>query len=183
MPALASRSDLEARLGRALAGDDATRADALLDDASAAVRAYTGQTFEAGSSTVRVRARGRSVRLAQRPVTAVSAVKDVDGNDVGFDWYAGSTFTIDAAPLGGWLDVTYDHGGAIPDVVKAVVCQVAGRAFGSKAEQAGYTSESVGGYSYAVGTAAAAGPLGLLDDERRALDPYRVVGTSAVLGS
>lgn len=182
MPALASRSDLEARLGRSLTGDDATRADSLLDDVSASVRAYTGQTFTTGTSTARLRARGTLVRLPQRPVTSVTSVKDVDGNVVEFTYDAGSTLSLLSLPLRGWVDVEYAHGGTVPDVVKAVVCQVAARAFGAKAEQAGFTSEGVPGYTYSVGGAAAAGPLGFLPDELRVLDAYRVVGTSAAFG-
>jgi Gp19/Gp15/Gp42-like protein len=45
MDPLASVSDLEARLGRTFAGDETTRALALLDDASALVRDVAGKTW------------------------------------------------------------------------------------------------------------------------------------------
>lgn len=44
--ALATQADVEARLGRALTADEATRIPSLLDDASALVIGWTGQDFE-----------------------------------------------------------------------------------------------------------------------------------------
>lgn len=70
-----------------------------------------------------------------------------------------------------------------PDAVRAVVCQVAGRAYGTASEAAGIQQESLGSYSFSTGAAAAAGPLGLLTDERAVLDRYRRVARSVQVGS
>jgi hypothetical protein len=191
---LATLDDLEARLGRKL---DAERAASLLVDASATVRAYAGQQFSAGTSTVRLKAHRGKVRLPQRPVVAVTAVDDVDGNTLSFTWDAGDSVIV--AGSGGalnafeiepfrtgrpvWVDVTYDHGfDAVPDDIVAVVCQVAGRAYGTPSTEAGTTQETLGSYSYSTGSAAGAGPLGLLPDERAVLDRYRLVGGMATYG-
>ena len=180
MAALATVADLEARLGRTLTGDEANRAEALLDDVSAVVRSYTGQQFEAGTSTVRVRSRRGRLRLPQSPVTALTTVADMAGSSLDVtSWYGGNVLVLPD----GWYDVTYNHGyAAVPDDVKAVVCNMAGRAFGQPADTTGLQSESVGGYSYSVGVAAAAGAAGMLNDERAVLDRYRRVGGFAVTG-
>jgi hypothetical protein len=191
MASLASTDDLQARLGIELDDD---RAQAILDDVSAVVRAYTGQQFTQAETTDRLQARNGGVTLPQRPVTAVDTVDDVDGNTVAFDWDSGSFVAL--AGLAGsrsfevepfvtrqpWVDVTYTHGyETVPADVVAVVCQMAGRTYGRTADTSGVTQESIAGYSYSVGAAAAAGPMGMLADERRILDLYRKpIGTIRV---
>lgn len=190
MARLATVADLESRLGRGLDEDETTRAEALLDSASARVRTYTGQQFDETTGGSRLRVRSGRVRLPQRPVTAVASVADTDANDVAFTWHAGDTVYLDALgtlhrfdlqPYGGsgpqWVDVTYTHGYAsTPDDVVEVVCQMVLRAFGSDPAASGLTQESVEGYSYSIGGAAAAGAVGMLDDEKAALDVYRRKG-------
>lgn len=174
MAALATVAQLEARLGRDIpAGTETTRATALLDDVSAAIRAYTGQAFAQDVTTVRLRARGYAVRLAQRAVNDVTAVVDVEGNAVEFTWHAGSLIKLSSLPLDGWVDVTYDHGDdTVPDAIVAIACQIAGRALGTKADSAGITQETIGSYSYSIGAAAAAGAFGILESEKAILDLF-----------
>jgi hypothetical protein len=181
---LATIADLEARLGRALTGTDADRAAALLVDASATVRNRTGQTFVAETTTARLRVRGTQLRLPQRPVTAVNTITNVDGDEVGFTWHGGDSLTLDSVPTVGWVDVDYDHGYEdVPDDIIGVVCNIAGRAFGTPADEGGYQSETIGTYSYTVGATAAAGAAGLLNDERAILDRYTRVGGYAWIAS
>lgn len=175
MADLATVADLEARLGRSLDAAEVIRAEALLAGASARVRSYTGQQFEQTTTTARLRVRNGRVRLPQRPVTAVTAVADVDANAINFTWHAGDSLT--GFGRTGWVDVTYTHGYvAIPDDVIEVVCQMALRAFGVAADAGGYASESIDDYSYSVGTVAASGAVGMLDQDRAALAPYRRLG-------
>lgn len=173
MAALAAVSDLEARLGRTLSGTELSRATALLDDASAAVRGYTGQELTAGTSTnKRLRARGGVVTLPQRPVTAVTSVTDTDGNAVGYTWDGWDRLGV--VPELEAVLVTYNHGyDTVPDVIVAVVCQVAGRALGTPPDGSGFTQETIGGYSYTIGGTAAAGALGLLPAELEALETFQ----------
>lgn len=112
LPALGVLSDLTVRLGTI--DIDSARAEALLDDASAGVRGYTGRTF-------------------------------LDADDE--------------------LDV--------PGDVLGVVCQIVGRALGTTSAAGAIQQESLGSYSYSIGSAAAAGPMGLLLAERETLDRYR----------
>lgn len=192
MAPLATLDDLQDRIGRTLDGDDATRALAILDDASAAVRSYTGQTFTQETTTDRFQPKNGAIRLPQRPVTAVTAVENIDGDPVSFTWDHGTLVNLggygylnsfEVEPFRNrrpYLDVTYTHGyETIPADIVAVVCQIAGRAYGRQLEDAGMQSESIVGYSYSLGVAAAAGGLGMLNDERAVLDRYRVVGGSA----
>lgn len=186
LPALATVSELSARLGRDLAAEQ-VRAEKLLVDASAAVRSYTGQRFTAGSSTARVKARAGRCRLPQRPVTAVTSVSVVGSPAtlVPFTWTAGAGDEVLVGSQWGdeWypvhgashVDVVYSHGYEVADLpqeVVAVVCQVAGRALGRPADETGVQQESGPGYSYTSGPAAAAGPVGLMNDERAVLDRF-----------
>lgn len=184
MVSLATLDDLEARLGST---PDEDRAQAVLDDVSATVRAYTGQTFTLDTTTDRLRARNGGVNLPQRPVVDVTAVDSVDGDTIEFTWDAGSfvalagfdplrAFEVEPFRINRalWVDVTYEHGyETVPADIVAVVCQMAGRAYGRTPDTTGVTQESIAGYSYSVGGAAAAGPMGMLADERRILDLYR----------
>lgn len=181
---LVTIDDIAARLGRDLTDSEEIRAEALVVDVSAAVRAYTGQTFSAEETTRRLHTRAGIVRLPERPVNSVTAVADLDGNDIEFTWYSGDTLTIAASPTSGWVDVTYSHGWEeLPADIVAVVCQIVGRALGTPADEGAYQQESIGNYSYTIGPAAAAGATGMLNDERAVLDRYRRVGATAWLAT
>jgi hypothetical protein len=149
------------------------------------VRSYTGQQFTSTEDeTIRLRVVNGVVRLPQRPVTAVASVEDVDGNAVEHTWHGGDRLELTVGVPDSWafevrrhgleyVDVTYSHGGEVPEDVLAVVCQIASRAIGQPADQTGYASENIGIYGYTIGGAAAAGPLGTLTGERAVLDRYR----------
>jgi hypothetical protein len=57
------------------------------------------------------------------------------------------------------------------------------RTIGTPAEQGGITSESITNYNYQRGSVAAAGSVGLLSEEKRALDIFRRHGGTIRLGS
>jgi hypothetical protein len=182
MASLASVSQLQARLTTDIVAIE--RALALLADASAVVRGYTGQDFTQATTTDRVQVKRGWVKLPQRPVTAVSAVRDTNNNQILFQWLSGDRVQIQPnldefsnVPWQGGLklvDVTYTHGYAtVPDEIVAVVCQIAGRALGTSPDAAALTSEGIGSYQYATGGAAASGAAGMLAGERAVLDRYR----------
>jgi len=184
LPPFASLADLEARLGRTLTGAEATRAEALLGDASAAVRRFTGQEITFRSSTDRVLVRDGCAVLSQWPVIAVSGATDINGVALSPTWDGGqvvelgAVWVINATPstlaATPYADVTYAHGFAeVPDDIAAIVCQMAARAFGRSADLAGVTSETIGSYSVTVGAAAAAGAVGMLEDEKRILRAFK----------
>lgn len=197
MNPLATIVDLQGRLGRTLTGDELTRADLLLVDASATVRNYTRQQITQATSTDLCRAYGGVmsvpqppisentfadvgglwfpvvVRLPQRPVTAVTGVVDMDGNAVDFHWDGSQLVGTTTAPV----QVTYTHGWAagdpVYDTVVAVVCSVTARALGRSPEDGAVQQETITGYSYTVGAVGAAGALGLLPEEKERLSEIR----------
>jgi hypothetical protein len=162
---------------------DATRAARALDDASAVVRAYTGQHFTRATTTERVRLRRGSARLPQRPVHDVVAVDGAWGGTVAWAWDGGDVLWLTYPPTyppglpaeaAATLLVEYDHGyDETPDDVVAVVCNVAARALGSPPENSGVNTESITNYSVTLGPVGAAGAVGLFRDEQAILDRYR----------
>lgn len=188
--------DVEARLGRDLTAAETARSDGLIADVSAAVRARTGQQLtEATSTDVRLRVRRGKVRLPQRPVTAVTAIKDVNGNPLTFTWLGDDMVQVqpnlDPFSYVPWrngisvVDVTYTHGYAtadMPDDIIGVCCSVFARAVGRNPLDSGVTAETIAGYSYTMGAVGAAGGFGLLADEREILDRYRRKGGFVQIG-
>ena len=183
-------SDIEIRAGRTFTATETGRIAALIQDASAAIRLYCGRPFGQETVTVRRPSHNGAITLRRRGITAATAVTTTDSVAVDFTWDGLHTVTISTPwrldyeyPTGqtaSVVDVTYTHGDTVvPDVVKAVACQVVARAFGVPADQTGMQQEAIGGYSYTTGSAAAAGPVGLLPAEMRALDVYGSVGGTA----
>ena len=200
MAPLATVEDLAARLGRDLTPDEQARAGALLADASALVRRYTGQRFESPpvTETVILRARGGEVRLPQRPVLSVDAVLAVVGLAgvadvpvVGWRWDGRDLVHVDVCDdvvinLPAILDdvenyrprsyrVTYQHGyDEVPDDVVAVVCAATLRTLTAPTMAGGVVAETIGGYSYRLADGTAGGVAVTLNGaDREALAPYR----------
>jgi hypothetical protein len=198
--ALASPDDLKARLGRDLTVEEAARAEALLDDASAAVRGYTGQTFElVEDDEIVLRAVGGRITLPGRPVQEVARVEVIGGSEAlpdftTADWLFDGIDTIrvgegvciinlpeawwDEDGYPGTYRVTYSHGYAtVPADVLGVVCGMVLRVM---ANPSGYRSETVGSYSVTYAVPATGEQLGvnLTRYEAKALDRYRRKATT-----
>jgi len=203
MEPLATEADLVARLGRDLTPDEQVRVCALLADASAMIRAYTGRDFTLTvDDTAVLRATGATVRLPQRPVVEVTKVEaigapqtpDITLADWLFDGIdqiriGEGNFVINLPEI--WWDddgypgtyrVTYTHGYAqVPPDVVAVACAMTLRTLTSPAMVGGVTSETVGPYSYRSETPGLGLAVTMTDAERRALDRYRqTTGTITV---
>lgn len=184
--ALATLSDLEARLGRDLTHAETTRAEALLEDVSASVVLYTGQTFALTETTIRLKV-GTSgvVRLPQRPVVAVDEVKDLNDNDVDFFWDTRDRIEVRRQVFDSWsmepyrfglryVDVTYEHGYEdTPPAIVGLICAIVLRTLGQDPTEGGTVSETIDNYSYRLSSASGAGAYGLLSDEKSTLDHYR----------
>lgn len=185
--ALASVSDFLARVGTV---DDLTRVGVLLKDASAAFRRAAGnqQIHLVEDDEARIRPDCGSLYLPQAPVIEVSTIVDADANDVDFTWELGQTLSVYSITAGhsferdlvfppSPLTVTYTHGyDPVPDDVIAVVCQVAARAYGTSPLTSAVSQESLGVYSYSIGSAGASGPVGLLPAELAIARSYRLPG-------
>lgn len=166
---LADVFDLGVRLGLDLAND--ARAGAILRDVSARVRSLCGCDFTLTTdATTTVDVCCGKATLPHGPVVDVTVVT-VDGDPVDFTWVSGRTITAIAG--GPTAVVTNTWGWAeVPDDVVAVVCQVAGRAYGTKPQDSGNTTQTLGDYSVGTGSAAAQGPLALMADEKATLARY-----------
>lgn len=195
MEPLASKQDVIDRLGRPLTPEEDARITALLADASAVIRAYTGQTFTLVEDDVVVlRAAGGTLTLPQRPVVSVTSVVAVGGSPAlpdftVVDWVWDEIDTIRLGdgsaviniPEVWWDDdgypgtyrVTYSHGYAtVPDDVVGVACAMVMRVL---ATPAGVRSESIGPYSVTYAIPAAGEQLGvnLTRYEKQMLARYR----------
>ncbi|MFP3990655.1 hypothetical protein U9R90_24960 [Streptomyces sp. E11-3] len=196
MADLATVTDLENRLGRSLTADEAARAPALLADASALVREFTGQQLEAVAGDVIVlRPVGSLLRLPQRPVTAVTLVEAIapDGTSTavlsGWSWdgrdkvdLTYTTYSVDfTSPA--WRDrmapdtyqVTYDHGYAVArPIVVATVCAMVLRTLLSPSMTAGMVAERIGAYNYQLqqGAGAAGATVTMTKADEKALARY-----------
>jgi hypothetical protein len=194
--ALATKADLVARLGRDVSCEEDARLEALLADASALVRAYTGQDFaETSDAEATLRAQGGMVRLPQRPVTAVASVVAIGGAGIPdltlTDWWWDG---LDLVRIGAgeyvinlpeqWWDsedgypgtfrITYSYGYATaPADVVAVVCGMVLRTLTAPTAVGGVTSETIGPYSYRLESAGVGTAVSLGDMERKALARYR----------
>lgn len=195
LPSLAELDDVEDRLGRDLTEEEQRRAQAMLDDASAVVRAYTRRNFTQTTETVRLRPRGNKVVLPQRPVVSVSEVKtvvsfgptEITFPTPAYSWVAGAEVhfldsvsivnapTLDAADDENlWVEVTYTYGYEdIPYDVMAVVANLVVRNL--TVPNGGVVDlETVGPYTVRYSGFTAAGPLALSAADRDVLNRYRI---------
>lgn len=120
---LASKTDVEAALGRTLTPEETAKVGSILDKASELFRIRSGQQFTFGDSLVRLKVNGGSVRLPQRPVVSVSSVTDDDDTGVPFDLF-GSVLTVPRTS-DRFVRVQYKHGGDVPEVVRLCIAEVA----------------------------------------------------------
>lgn len=193
LPALADLADVEDRLGRDLDATESRRAQALLVDASAVVRAYCRRDFTRATTTARLRPRGDKVVLPMRPVLAVTEVFAVQSFGTtllrtpmsfwnwpgGHEVYLGDqTLVINGPTLDWddhqtWCDVTYNHG--FDEVPGDIVTVVANLVMKNLTVPGGgvIDMETVGPYNVRYATYTSAGPLGLSDGDRQILNRYR----------
>jgi hypothetical protein len=183
--ALATLSDVEARLGRTLTTEENSKATAWLTDASALFRNKSEQRFELAESTVRLLPKDGVIRLLQRPVVSVTSVIDSNGADVQFTFDGHQTLYDIWTSLP--VTVIYAHGSAtIPDDVVAVVAGMVARTLSIAPEAAsGITKQATGPFSeeyaaWAVGSQVMLSPAELLiaDSYRR-----KHIGTMSIMGN
>lgn len=178
LPPLITAQQLADRMGSA---PDPTRVDAAIADASATVRAVSGQIFTRDTTTDSLRARCCGyVRLPQRPVNDVIDVYSPSGDPIDWGWDGLERVVV----LWAYdvVLVSYDHGyDETPDDIVAVACNVAARTLAASPANAGITQRSITNYSESFGPVGAAGPAGLFNDEKAILLRYRRDGSSARL--
>lgn len=189
---LADLVDIEDRLGRDLDADESRRADTLLRDASAVVRAYCRRDFTEARHTIRLRPRGSRVLLPQRPVTAVHAVHAVQSFGttlmrtpltlwswvVGAEVHLGDTTLVINGPELDYdqssihVEVDYSYGyPEVPSDVAAVVANVAVKAL-TMPSGGLVDMETIGPMTVRY-AGVNNGPLALTEPDRAVLNRYR----------
>lgn len=195
LPPIANLEQYATHVGAPPAGTDVIRVMSLLAEASAMVRARSGQQFTRSVSTrVPIRITQGRLRLPQRPVVAVTEVFGPSATtglvnpslalSARFDGL--ETITVNAgvpndfafepfrtAPTVAY--VTYTHGylpEEMPADILAVVCGMAARASGVPADRGGYQQEQTGPYMVSLSAAAGQGALGMTEGEREVVDRY-----------
>jgi hypothetical protein len=188
MPTLGQLEDVEAVLGRDLTGSEFLRVDRLLEMSEREVKRWTGQHFARATTTDTLKVRNGTVRLPQRPVNAVSAVTDTNGNAIAFTWVKGDVLRTGTNVLDcfGWepwasgLDyvvVTYDHGyDEIPADVSMVVAEMAAAALSAPAD--GLRQATVDDVTI-VRESSGGGAIRMTVQHRITLDDYRRPASSA----
>ena len=183
--ALATISDVEARLGRTLTVSETSKANAYLADASAMFVQRAVQKFEVSESTVRLFPKDGVVRLVQRPVIEIITVKDIDGNDIDYT-FDGHQSLYDLGDLRG-ITVNYEHGSAnIPDDVVAVIAGMVARTLSiSPDAAAGVQQQAVGPFSQSYATWAVGAQVMLSPAEAKVADYYRGLSfrSTSILGN
>ncbi len=165
---LVTSQDIEARLGRPLSEHESARVEALIADASAEVRAYTGQLITSATSTVTLPVTGGRVVLPQRPVNAVVSV---DGEPVDEPDLVGATLR---GMYGCEATVTYEHGYAeVPGDIVSVVAAMVLRGLSTDLVGPMKSRESIGEYSYGIPESALARRVVVDRTDRSTLDRYR----------
>lgn len=190
--AFATETELEAYTGTSIATD---RAVLLLDLATGAIQAYTGQTitYVASHSMTLPGNFGHELVLPERPVTSVTSVTLGDTllvADVDYVWNGqdrllrgtkvDGILSVNGPDwlINGWGDwggpgaeVTVVHGHGfqvIPNDIKGVCLALAARSLSSPD---GVNSETIG--SYSASYSRSGGAVSLLAEERSLLDRYR----------
>lgn len=156
----------------ALTDTQRTKIEKLLVDASAKVRAYTGQHFTKGESTTYLQAGMRTVvKLPQKPVIRIISVDDVP--------FTGSHHDFVAE---GKVKVKYEHGfEQVPADIVSIVCGMVQRTMNIHAiAKTGVKQQSVGPYSISFADWATGGNLTLSPAERRELKKWKNVLAGSV---
>lgn len=183
--ALATISDVEARLGRSLTVGEIPKANAYLQDASALFIQRAVQKFEVGESTVRLFPTDGIVRLTQRPVIEVVEVKDLDGVEIDFT-FDGHQSLYDLGDFRG-VTVNYEHGSAnIPQDVIGVVAGMVARTLSiSPDAAAGVQQQAVGPFSQSYANWAVGAQVMLSPADTKVADYYRGLSfrSTSILGN
>jgi hypothetical protein len=194
--ALANVSDLEGRMGRPLTGPETMRAEVLLDDASALVRSYTNQSFQAvDDETLVIKAQQGEIRLPQRPVRGVTQVYAIGAGGapdipvVGWQWdgldiirtsidsplinLPERWYDEDATAYPGTFRVTYSHGAPPPPEVVAVTAGMVLRTLTAPSMAGGVTGETIGPYSYRTDGSGVGTAVLMTNTDRQTLKRFR----------
>jgi hypothetical protein len=148
-------------------------ADALLSRASTRVRRAAGQPITASTSTVQLKVDDDGLTLPAPPVTAVTAVAQINDDDTttalirGTEWFWDGERLTFASCLVTRAQITYTHGyQTIPDDIVELVCEIANRLGAVPADVEGLLRQrSIDDYAETFATEAIAAAGDLLPSE------------------
>jgi hypothetical protein len=205
LPALATSTDVVARLGRPLNSVESQRIAALLTDGSAFIRRYCRKDFlNHPGDILKLRAGRGIIKIPYRPVQAVNSVTALSGTvgvpDINVTWYTWDNIdeiTVpDPASSGiinlpeiwydiGWYSETFrvnvDHGFVtVPDEVISVLCTAVIAMLTSPTQAGGVVGETVGSYSYRLQRSGGGISAALKDADLTALDDFRAGKTGTI---
>lgn len=179
MAQFATAPELASYLGVTFTAEERSRADDLLEQASAAIQNYTGQRLEyVEDDEVTLYAQGEGrLFLPELPVVEVSSV-EVDGTaltSTQFSWETGGALSRGTTLWGSAATfppvdvvVTYSHGyETIPSDIRLACMQLAATGFRGTE---GVSSESIGTYAVSYSDAE-----GTDEEALKLLDRYRVL--------
>lgn len=164
----ATYEDVARRLGRELSGPEQESATEALAEAEAAVVAYTGQRFNAGTYTDYISTANGRATLSQWPVTSVTAYR-IDGETSTVSDLTVRGNVVSGLPVGVPVEIDYSAGYTeVPVAVKGVVVRAAIGLMMNPSGVAG--SVAIGGVTQPLRS-------GMLSpDDLAILDGYRDVG-------
>ena len=124
MQPLATSTDVQAALRRALTTSEQMGVDALIDEASALFRLAAGQLFTPGTSTVWLTVNHGDVWLPEVPAVDVTDVRD--RHDRALTYARNGQWLTGVCVAGGeQVQVTYSHGAdTVPDLVRLRVAGI-----------------------------------------------------------
>ncbi len=184
---LATIADLVAHLGRPLTATQLAQAPGKLASASTKIRGYCRRTFSTlEDDEIVLRPVGSTLRLPQRPVTAVTLLEQIgtagtvdrtmsvsewswDGIDL-IELWPDPCVVDGIAPTGSYANTyraTYDYGsGAVPEFVKDMCVEMVCEVLEAVTATPGLITETIGQYSYRLAEGAP-GPTPRLTKERK----------------
>lgn len=206
VPLLCVPQDVQDRCVRTLTSTELTRAQTLIQDASAMIKSYTRRTFAQQQITQTLRSTSNILKIPQVPVISVDAVQLVDylGNyyavpSFGFDGldqidlgYYSTVLNLpeDALSFGsvwsGSVKLTYTYGyNAIPIEVSSVCAQMVARIFNTPGSGIiGVGLEKIGPFEMKLdgNPTVMPGVLRMNDDDKDQLRAYRNIASVIDLG-
>lgn len=123
LPPLAGVDDVVEVLRRYLTLAEEDRLVGVLLKLSALFRREARRSFAAGVTTVRLKANGGRIHLAERPVESVDAVTDDRGRQV--TWTRQGQWLVTPLTSAEFATITYTHGGEVPDDVRIAIAEAA----------------------------------------------------------
>lgn len=170
--AIITVEELSAFMGREFSTSEAEQAQALIDVVEGAIESETGVSFTpVTDDVIKIQADGHGIiELKSRPVTNVTSLVDVNGDEIDYWEFDGLTTIYNLFPLQ-VVTLTYSHGfSSVPRDIRGVALGSASRVMYNPS---GLRQETVGAISVTYpGIGGEAGTINFSALERKILGKY-----------